>query len=113
MKRVRDCAKHYVGPDFHCGWPTRSIIGEIVMGQYPGGFHVEISWTGIDDCECGDWDRCVRGLVDDKGECRELVPSEWSVIYLAHRHPVYRVEGNQALRAEQKEDWSNASESAR
>ena len=113
MDRVCDSPGHYVGFNFCCDWSSRSIIGEIVMGRCLVIKRVEVCWSGIIDYESGDWDRCVRDFVDDEDECREFVLNEWGVIIFVHRHPVYRVEGKQAPRAEQKGYRSNPFEPAR
>ena len=112
MERVRDCTVHYVGFNFHCGWPTRGIIGEKVMGRYIKSCHFKRFWSEIEDCEPVDWDRSICGLVDDECKRCELVLGEWGVIYLVRRHPVCPVDAEQVLRAEQKEYWSNTSKPA-
>ena len=112
-QRVCDGTEHHAGFNFHCGWPTRSIIGEVIPGRYLGRRHVEICLSRIIEFEHSDWDRSVGGLVDDKGGCCEFVLGEWGIISFAHHHPVYQVEGNRVLRTEQKECRSNTSEPAR
>lgn len=113
MERVPDCTRHHAGFYFRCDWPTNCIIGEIVTGRYFFRQYVEICWSGITDCEPGDWDRFVDGLVDDEGEHWEFVLDERGIVFVGHRHPVYHVEGKQVLRTEQKEDWSSAYEPSR
>ena len=78
-----DCGEHHVGFDFGCGRAVISIVGEIARGLYPDRCRGEVGWSGVTDCEHGDWYRFVRSPLDDECERRKIVCIEWSVILTA------------------------------
>ena len=99
-----DCGEHRAGFDLHCVRPIISIVGEIVPGRLCRvRCRGEIGWSGVIECEPGDWYRFIRSPLDNECERRKKVQIEWGSILTVCRYLVFRIEGSQDLGAERRE----------
>ena len=78
--------------DFRRDQPVFGVVGEPVAALYRLRCRGKIGWSGITDCEEGDWYGLVRSSLYGEGERREIVPVKWGRVLTAHCHSVFHIE---------------------